>query len=306
MRMDREREFQEMVVANRLEVKRSHFEKTGVELTDEDIDEAIERERERHEREGIVPRKVFTENVTGFEHLYEPDFLTSRKLQTIGGSQFSLVSARSPGWSWNRGRNEFYCMGISDVNSDQLPDENTPLTLHNCLTTPKELISMRYVGTDYITFDQLDTTFFDWCISAITKKKNNGYYGGYYPIRGLGGNNNNKKKKKKKKNGGRKSKRVVVQSCSDDPYQAWWLRRDDSTFRLQEDVNLCVTASRNAGQQGGGKLTLERCEFRIRKKSTRQAQSWIACRATSNCVFENEPGGLLRSTCNFDDQCLPP
>lgn len=262
----------EEAARNRADLKRRYFEFHGKELTEEMLENAIAEARERGPKrfeEGYEMR--LTRALPGLEehvqeHAVHPR--TGRKLQVIGNGAGIIVSALSPGFRWNYGRNEFYCAGFDEIAPKFLPKVGTKLTMLDCYNTPIEQINVDYTVDGELLFDFIDGVYWDWCASTKNVRKG----------------------------------RLTCDKCDiTDPLQQWNILSDtasDGTWRPRDDDFRCVTGKPpKSGKNGGGRLKLTSCTT---KKKSRQAQTFVYCRDSSNCDIDDASGYI---DCIIQDQC---
>lgn len=267
-----EQRAREQIEYNRADLKRRYFEFHGVELTDEMLDKAVADAREKGPKrfeEGYKMR--LKAKLPGLEEHQEEHSVhreTGRRLQTVTRGFGIIVSALSPGWQWNYGRNEFYCAGFDEIKPPFLPKEGTKITMLDCYNTRYEQISIQYTNDDELIFPDIDGVYWDWCSAT---------------------------------NNARKGKLRCERCDITDPLQQWTLLDADSsdgTWRPREDDFRCVTGRPpKSGRDGGGRLKLRACST---KKKTRQAQTFVFCRDTGNCDINDDSGFI---DCIIEDEC---
>ena len=268
------KEEEQEITSNHAEWKRRHLEVTGNELTDEDIDEAIRSAKERGpQRFGEGYQVYLTKNITGLEEFYRPtieeevEIMGRRRTAVAAKSKGVLVSGLSPGWEWNSGRNEFYCVGINDLGKDKLPKSRARLEMKDCYKTRYELISLEYTVHREIVFNDLDQTSWNWCAGAKNARKSG----------------------------------INVDICDfEDEFQVWDLLTNDNTWRPDVEGNNCVEAKPSkSAAGGGGRLKIRQC---TNKDKNRQAQVFLWCKQISKCVFDKDTG-FMKDTCYLEDDC---
>ena len=100
------------------------YEADGRNFTQAELDEALQRAQavagprgsrtfptNRHlfmDPDSGIPKHVMTRHLQ--EHTQRQEDMRRRRMQTIRKDSGFLVTAKSPGFSWNEGRNEFYCV----------------------------------------------------------------------------------------------------------------------------------------------------------------------------------------------------
>ena len=259
----------ESVAYNREEIKHLHFEATGKELTEEDIDAAIKEARNigpgRWE-EGY--KRNYVQNITDMpENHIHIDKQGRRFMQLVPKSDNAiLVSGLSPGWPHNSGRSKFYCVTIDDIQEDGLPKKKEKLVLKDCKDVFDEQTSVQYSSSSRELKFALDGLYWEWCVGASNRKS-----------------------------------KMYVDICDEkNPLQVWDLFKTDNTWRPDVDTSRCVTATPpKAGRRGGGKLKLTKCSQEDKK---REAQVFIYCIERKQCTFIPATD-KLKLTCKFEDDC---
>jgi len=266
--LELEQKESELVTNSRRKLRRLHLEATGKELTEENIDAAIDKARtEATGRWEEEYERTFVQNFTNIgEHQVHTSKKGRRWTQVVASKDGILISGLSPGWPHNTGRNEFYCVGIDDIGHNNLPDQKTKLVLLDCRKTFKEQIGLTYKDKEII-FNELDGVFWDWCATASNA---------------------------------RKSKIFVNQCDFVDPFQVWSLLTDDNTWRPDVDKTKCVSAKPpSAGRSGGGRLKLATCSKNEKK---REAQVFIYCEQKTKCEFDTVTD-KIKLDCKIQDEC---
>jgi len=230
-------------------LKQQYFEFHGTELTNDMIDEALEKAHAGAGGEAFGPdRKILMYgSVPEFEGFDVPDnvvymndiesdhpdyrhrhLLTHRRTQTVRKQNMFIVAGNSPGWLQNRGRNEFFCVSLYSLDrQNHLPQMGEPVTLRNCYTTPGKAIALRY-AEDFTVRTQNDNIYYTWCIRVKKAKRN---------------------------------QEALIDTCNFfDNNEVWNLFISDNTWRPGEnaDLNLCITSEDNPSD--GGHLFLDTCD----------------------------------------------
>lgn len=161
--------------------KREYFKganETETELTDADVDrlinEAIAKAQANSPRFGEEGFQwTLMRPIKGLEEYYDPnerERVLSHTLTTT--ANVHLVSGQSPGWSWNFGRNEYYCVSVDIYGWQYYPTVGSDLKLLECTNVYPRQYAFRYSRDDEMRFYGFDDPFWDWC--AETSEPGNG------------------------------------------------------------------------------------------------------------------------------------
>eukprot|EP00566_Odontella_aurita_P021065 CAMPEP_0113597446 /NCGR_PEP_ID=MMETSP0015_2-20120614/41006_1 /TAXON_ID=2838 /ORGANISM="Odontella" /LENGTH=371 /DNA_ID=CAMNT_0000505293 /DNA_START=79 /DNA_END=1195 /DNA_ORIENTATION=+ /assembly_acc=CAM_ASM_000160 len=251
-------------------LKEEYYNATGQELTDQDITNALS--KALHEKLAVIFK---TGNFTAFARDAKTDNESSekdrRRMQEQGyrrvqslisrNRAYFYISGDSPGYEWNYGRNEFYCLAIKKFrrgkNSEVKLKRNEPLTLKNCKDTRIEEMVTSYQNDYKVTMNQMRNPFSSWCLTV--KKVEIG-------------------------------QQLRVDHCNSDTAtngnQKWSIfkgfpREGGQVMKPKTATDLCVTLKPpKSGKRGGGKATLQKCATQSEKD--RNSQAMISCEATTS------------------------
>ena len=210
-----------LIVKNREELKRTHLEATGRDLSDDDIDGAI---RSAHERgfQIVAPGQNVTWEEGG-----------SRKL-LAQKKNYVFVSGLSPGWDENYGRNEFYCAAVKKINWKTMrPKKGERLVLSDCFKTNDAQILFNYQTLGRLMAVKILDIIGqkDWCLETRNNSTSKLYINRC------------------------ELSNVLQQFSFDDTQKTWGLE-----VIKNEIPGKCFTAKPpKAGKNGGGRIQLQNC-----------------------------------------------
>lgn len=231
-----------------------------------------------------------------------------RQVQQVpSGGTYIMVTGQSPGWSYNYGRNEFYCLAMvwERMGMQRLPPRKSPFTIKDCLERRAEEIVMAYTSQGDLILDELSDVFWNWCVSSpgpnITEN----------------------------------ATALMVDHCDvTNPLQTWTLLSGDNTMRPNADPLLCVTANPPISGKVGGvrrRLGKKKRKKRRRRRHWKQSQNYfnaattaaaepifrqcstdederpqqifVACRLTGSCRVVDLGGSSTYVECDISAAC---
>lgn len=253
----------------------------GRDFTTDELREAIERAHAeagtRGEADFPTNRHLFVQGVPESErrrHLAEhadrEAYKESRRMQTIRKADGFIVSGASPGFSWNAGRNTFYCAAVPHVDRNQRNTRRRQkMTLKNCYTSPADEIITKYTDDQELWMKRIDTVYFDWCLESKKIRRN---------------------------------KAIQLNYCDVyDETQVFELLGNDDSWRPTADTTLCVTCQNHNCASGGGKLRYKSCSSDLSGNNKyRGGQAFIFCFLGTSCAVDNE---FNRIDCRIEERC---
>ena len=257
---------------DREELKERYLREAGRELTDVEIDTAVEEARRRAHPKRFGPgREPRLTNETDGTLISRSLEERRRKLVVSKNRDYVLVSGASPGWYENPGRNEFYCASVKKIERRTLrPKRGQKLTLSDCYDTPEPNIHFEYKASLELVAVKIDGFAHIWCLGV--------------------------------KNVNSDSKIQIDHCDTMDDKQLWDLYENDNTWQpnilVTSPQKKCVTAHPiKSASRGGGKLKLKDCSV---DPPVRSAQVFYACESVTNCDFDEALGFL---ECILEERC---
>lgn len=253
----------------------------GRDFTQQELNEALERAHSKAGDRGSehfptnrhllmvdVPDDVRSRHLE--EHNAHQQYMEGRRMQTVRKDSGFMVTADSPGFLWNSGRNAFYCVAVPVVADNQRNTKRRQkMTLKNCYASPADELVMRYTDENELWMEEIDTVFYDWCLETAKARQN---------------------------------KPVRLNLCDVyDENQVFDLIGVDNTWRSAVDDSLCVTCQKHNCATGGGKLKYKPCSSDISGNNQyRPGQAFIYCYLGTSCTYD---ATINRIDCLIDERC---